>query len=248
MKPQPGLTDEENFAGPIEGKYSLASLSMNKYVVIVAGGIGVRMGAGMPKQFLPIRGKPILWYTLNTFLKAYDDMQIILVVPGDHREAGRTVAADCSAPDRIRVTDGGITRFHSVRQGLELVEGESVIFVHDGVRCLLTTALIHRCYEHALQHGSAIPVIDPRDSVRLLTGQASEPIDRSRVRLVQTPQTFRSDILLDAYQVEYSLQFTDEATVVEAYGQPIHLVEGEPDNIKITHPADLSLAEILLAR
>lgn len=221
---------------------------MKKYAVIVAGGIGARMGSVIPKQFLPVHGKPILWYTLNTFLQAYDDMQVILVVPGDHREAGRSIVANCSAPDRIRITDGGITRFHSVGHGLELVVGESVIFVHDGVRCLLSTKLIHRCYEQALQHGSAIPVVDSRDSVRLLTSHGSEAVERSRVRLVQTPQTFRSGLLLDAYQTEYSLQFTDEATVVEASGHPVHLVEGEPDNIKITHPADLHLAEILLSR
>jgi 2-C-methyl-D-erythritol 4-phosphate cytidylyltransferase len=220
---------------------------MKKYAVIVAGGIGVRMGATVPKQFLPVHGKPVLWYTLNTFLKAYDDMQIILVVPGDHREAGRQAAADCCAPDRIRITDGGITRFHSVREGLGLIEGESVIFVHDGVRCLLTPALVHHCYEQAKQYGSAIPVVGSRDSVRLLTAQGSEAIERSRVRLVQTPQTFRSEVLLNAYQVEYSLQFTDEATVVEASGHPVHLVEGEPDNIKLTMPADLIVAERLLA-
>ena len=205
------------------------------------------MGAVMPKQFLPVHGKPVLWYTLNTFLKAFDDMQIILVVPGDHREAGRAVAADCSAPHRIQLTDGGMTRFHSVRHGLGLVDGESVIFVHDGVRCLLTTALVHYCYEQAMRHGSAIPVVDSRDSVRLLTAQGSEAIERSRVRLVQTPQTFRSDLLLNAYRAEYSLQFTDEATVVEASGHPVHLVEGEPDNIKLTMPADLIVAERLLA-
>jgi 2-C-methyl-D-erythritol 4-phosphate cytidylyltransferase len=220
--------------------------NMKKYAVIVAGGAGVRMGGALPKQFLLLRGKPVLWYTLNTFLSAYADLSVILVVSGDYRPAGLDVAASTGAPGRIRMADGGVTRFHSVRNGLELIGEESIVFVHDGVRCLLTTALVHRCYEAALQFGSAIPVVDSRDSVRFLTGNGSEAVERSRVRLVQTPQTFRSDVLQHAYQAEYSLQFTDEATVVEASGHPVHLVEGETDNIKLTHPMDLVVAERLL--
>jgi 2-C-methyl-D-erythritol 4-phosphate cytidylyltransferase len=219
---------------------------MKKYAVIVAGGAGVRMGASLPKQFLLVNDRPVLWYTLNTFLSAYADLSVILVVPGDFREAGGAVAVSCSDPDRIRLTDGGVTRFHSVRNGLELVDGASIVFVHDGVRCLLTPALVHHCYEQALQYGSAIPVVDSRDSVRLLTAEGSEAVERSRVRLVQTPQTFKSELLLNAYQMDYSLQFTDEATVVEASGHRVHLVEGEPDNIKLTVPADLIVAERML--
>ena len=220
---------------------------MKKYAVIVAGGAGVRMGGALPKQFLLVNGRPVLWYTLNTFLSAYVDLSVILVVPGDYRLAGLDVAASTGAPERVRMVDGGVTRFHSVRNGLELIGEESIVFVHDGVRCLLTTALVHRCYEGALQYGSAVPVVDSRDSVRFLTEKGSEAVERSRVRLVQTPQTFRSDVLQHAYQREYSLQFTDEATVVEASGHPVHLVEGEPDNIKLTMPADLIVAERLLA-
>jgi 2-C-methyl-D-erythritol 4-phosphate cytidylyltransferase len=228
---------------------------MKKYAVIVAGGRGSRMGTPLPKQFLLLQGKPVLWHTLEVFLGAYEDLEIILVLPEGHQEAGRVVAGETSAPARIGVVRGGKTRFHSVQKGLREVESRlegkagrsgAVIFVHDGVRCLLTINLVHRCYEHAQQHGSAIPVIDTRDSVRLITTGGNEAIDRSRVKLVQTPQTFLSELLISSYQVEYRETFTDEATVVEASGHSVHLVEGENSNIKITMPVDLVVAEKIL--
>ena len=170
------------------------------------------------------------------------------VVPGEsyHGETIGALIAGVGGADRIQVVTGGATRFQSVRNGLALVGEESVVFVHDGVRCLVSTALIHRCYDMALRNGSAIPVIESRDSVRMLTEQGSMAVDRRRVRLVQTPQTFLSRILLPSYEAEYSETFTDEATVVEAAGHTISLVEGEANNIKITLPADLLLAERLL--
>jgi 2-C-methyl-D-erythritol 4-phosphate cytidylyltransferase len=219
---------------------------MKKYAVIVAGGAGLRMGTPLPKQFLPLNGRPILGYTLDIFLRAYEDMEIILVAPPDHPEAVRTVVASSGAKERIRVVNGGITRFHSVQNGLELIEEESVVFVHDGVRCLLTVDLVHRCYEQTMKFGSAVPVVDSKDSVRLLTESGNRPVDRSQVKMVQTPQTFLSSMLLPAYETEYRLEYTDEATVVEAAGHPIHLVEGQVNNIKITTPADLAFAELLL--
>jgi 2-C-methyl-D-erythritol 4-phosphate cytidylyltransferase len=139
-----------------------------------------------------------------------------------------------------------MTRFHSVANGLRLVEADSVVFVHDGVRCLVSTALVHRCYEEALASGSAIPVIDSRDSIRMVMDDGNVVIDRTRIKLVQTPQTFLSKILLPAYQTEYRLAFTDEATVVEAAGHTVQLVEGEANNIKITMPVDLVIAAQLL--
>jgi 2-C-methyl-D-erythritol 4-phosphate cytidylyltransferase len=220
---------------------------MKKYAVIVAGGAGLRMGTRLPKQFLPLNGRPILGYTLDIFLRAYEDMGIILVAPPEHPEAARTVVASSGAGHRIRVVDGGITRFHSVQNGLRLIEEEAVVFVHDGVRCLLTVDLVHRCYEQALKFGSAVPVVDSKDSVRLLTGSGNRPVDRSQVKMVQTPQTFLSSILLPAYETEYRLEYTDEATVVEAGGHLIHLVEGQVNNIKITTPADLVIAGHLLS-
>jgi 2-C-methyl-D-erythritol 4-phosphate cytidylyltransferase len=219
---------------------------MKKYAVIVAGGAGLRMGTPLPKQFLPLNGRPILAYTLDIFLRAYEDMEIILVTPAEHPEAVRTVVVATGEMQRIRCINGGITRFHSVQNGLELIDEESVVFVHDGVRCLLTVDLVHRCYEHALKFGSAVPVVDSKDSVRLLTGSGNRPIERSQVKMVQTPQTFLSTLLLPAYETEYRLEYTDEATVVEAAGHTIHLVEGQVNNIKITTPADLALAGLLL--
>jgi 2-C-methyl-D-erythritol 4-phosphate cytidylyltransferase len=221
---------------------------MKKYAVIVAGGIGTRMGTAIPKQFLMLHDKPVLYYTIRAFLEAFDDLTIILVLPEDHTDIGKEIIDAYFEYDRILITSGGETRFHSVQNGLNLVDRESVIFVHDAVRCLVSTNLIHRCYEHALQMGSAVPVVRSRDSVRFLKEEDNdnEVIDRERVVLVQTPQTFHSKILLPAFQIDYKERFTDEATVVESFGLKISLVEGEETNIKITRPVDLRIAEALL--
>jgi 2-C-methyl-D-erythritol 4-phosphate cytidylyltransferase len=219
---------------------------MDKYAVIVAGGSGTRMGGNLPKQFILLKDKPVLYYTLKTFLDAYDDLQIILVLPVDYTDMGQEIIDAYFDKERIRITAGGDTRFQSVKNGLTLVEKESIVFVHDGVRCLLSTALIHRCYQGAVETGSAIPVITSKDSVRLLTEDGNDALDRNKVMLVQTPQTFHSKILLPAFQIDYKDKFTDEATVVEAYGLKVSLVEGEENNIKITRPVDLMIAESIL--
>jgi 2-C-methyl-D-erythritol 4-phosphate cytidylyltransferase len=216
---------------------------MKKYAVIVAGGSGSRMQSNLPKQFLLLNGKPVLYYTLDTFLKSYDDLQIILVLPEDHVAAGQEIIDAFFDYDRISITEGGRTRFHSVQNGLQLINEESIIFVHDGVRCMLSTGLIHRCYEAAIEFGSAIPVIDSKDSIRMITEDGNEALERSLIKLVQTPQTFHSKILLPAYKIDYKDKYTDEASVVEAFGLKVHLVDGEEDNIKITRPVDLTLAE-----
>lgn len=216
---------------------------MKKYAVIVAGGSGQRMGTQVPKQFLLLHGKPVLWYTLDVFLRAYEDLDIILVAPEEHIETARATVHATGAQHRIRIVAGGSTRFHSVSNGLQTITEESIIFVHDGVRCLLSTALVHSCYELALERGSAIPVVDSKDSVRVVTGEGSTAVDRSRVKLVQTPQTFLSGVLLPAYARPYQESFTDEASVVEAHGGKVYLVEGEIANIKITTPIDLVIAE-----
>jgi len=219
---------------------------MKKYAIIVAGGAGTRMSAGLPKQFLLLKGKPVLYYTIMTFLSSYDDMELILVLPADYLAMGRQIIEDNFKNAAIKVTAGGETRFHSVKNGLALVMKESVIFVHDGVRCLLTKELIHRCYQKALETGTAIPAITSKDSIRLLTGEGNEAFDRNNAMLVQTPQTFQSNVLLPAFNVDYREEFTDEATVVEASGVKVALVEGEELNIKITRPLDLQLAERII--
>jgi 2-C-methyl-D-erythritol 4-phosphate cytidylyltransferase len=219
---------------------------MKKYAVIVAGGSGLRMGAALPKQFLPLCGKPVLWHSLETFLAAAPDMEIILVLPKDHIEAGRSIVNTTSNPARITITVGGETRFHSVKNGLAAVQDPAVVFVHDAVRCLLTPELIHRCYEKTVEKGNAIPAIQPTDTLRIETADGSQLIDRSKVRIIQTPQTFFSDIIKKAFEQPYDASFTDEASVVEKLGVPIQLIEGEATNIKITRPLDMLLAEKII--
>lgn len=221
---------------------------MKKYAIIVAGGTGKRMGSAIPKQFLLLNDKPVLYYTLKAFLEAYSDLEIILVLPEEFSDMGKEIIDAYFDYSRIRVTFGGESRFHSVQNGLRLVSEESIIFVHDAVRCLVSTELIQLCYEHALRMGSAVPVVRSRDSVRFLNeeGNDNEVLDRNKVVLVQTPQTFHSKILLPAFEIDYKERFTDEATVVEAFGLKISLVEGEEDNIKITRPVDLLIAQAVL--
>ena len=204
------------------------------------------MGTSLPKQFLLVNDKPVLYYTIRAFFDAYADIRIILVLPGDYIEMGREIIDAWFDPEQVQVTEGGDTRFQSVKNGLALIEEEAIIFVHDGVRCLLTPALIHRCHDQALESGTAVPAIASKDSVRLLHEEGNEAIDRNRIRLIQTPQTFHSKILLPAFQIDYKDKFTDEATVVEAFGLKISLVEGEENNVKITHPIDLVIAADIL--
>lgn len=220
---------------------------MLKYAIIVAGGLGTRMGEKLPKQFMLLKDKPVLYYSIKTFLESYDDLQVILVLPVEYMDMGHEIIDAYFDKDRIRITAGGDTRFQSVKNGLKLIEEESVVFVHDGVRCLLTEKLVHSCYEKAVETGSAIPAIASKDSVRLLTEEGNDALDRNKVMIVQTPQTFHSKIILPAFQIDYKDKFTDEATVVEAFGLKISLVEGEETNIKITRPVDLLIAESLLS-
>ena len=219
---------------------------MDKYAIIVAGGTGSRMGNSIPKQFLLLRDKPVLYYTIQRFLEAFNDLQVILVLPEAFTDMGAEIIDAFFDHTRIRITAGGETRFNSVKNGLKLVSSDSIVFVHDGVRCLATTELIQRCYMKALENGSAIPVVPAKDSVRIIGQDDNESIDRSKVVLVQTPQTFHSRILLPAFEIDFKERFTDEATVVEAYGLKIQLVEGEEVNIKITRPSDLIIAECIL--
>lgn len=204
------------------------------------------MGSEVPKQFLLLNGRPILRYTIVAFLEAYADIKIILVLPAKHLDRGNELVSNLGLHNQVSITSGGATRFHSVKNGLHLVNEPSIIFVHDGVRCLVTTELIRRCYEQAIEHGSAIPAVAPTDSLRLVDGTEHHVIDRTSVRMVQTPQTFTSEVLLPAFTQQYQPYFTDEATVVEAASNKIHLVEGDYDNIKITRPIDITIAERVL--
>lgn len=221
---------------------------MRKYAVIVAGGSGTRMGGHLPKQFLLLKDKPVLYYSIHSFLEAFSDLEVILVLPIDHMGTGQEIIDAYFDKDRIQITEGGDTRFQSVKNGLQLVTEESIVFVHDAVRCLVTTDLIQRCYESAMETGSAIPVVASKDSVRLVEEEGNDALDRNKVMLVQTPQTFHSKILLPAFQIDYKDKFTDEATVVEAFGLKVSLVQGDENNIKVTRPIDLVIAENLLSK
>ena len=218
---------------------------MKKYAIIVAAGSGLRMGSPLPKQFLLLNDKPILWYTLSTFLQAYNDLEIILVLHPDYFHQGEQVISHLDA-QRITICAGGEHRFHSVKNGLQQIHHDSIVFVHDGVRCLLSTSLIHRCHASALENGNAIPAIPAVDSIRIVNGNSNQPVDREKIMIIQTPQTFRRDILMDGFDQDYDPSFTDEASVVERLGEKINLIEGESTNIKITRPIDVLLAEKIL--
>lgn len=219
---------------------------MQKVAIITAGGSGTRMGSLTPKQFLLLNNKPLLWYTLTAFVQAFSDIQIILVLPTDYINAGKALVDNLGISQQTTITVGGETRFHSVKNGLQFIQGSSIVFVHDGVRCMITADLIQRCYAQTLLKGSAIPAVTVSDSVRIMTEVHYSSIDRDLVKIIQTPQTFHSETLLQAFNVPYQPNFTDEASVVEAMGEKVYLIEGEYSNIKVTRPIDLVIAQALL--
>jgi 2-C-methyl-D-erythritol 4-phosphate cytidylyltransferase len=221
---------------------------MKKFAIIVAGGNGTRMNNTTPKQFLLLKGKPVLFYAINTFLETYNDCKIILVLPEEHIGVGQEIIDAFFDYERIQIVVGGRTRFHSVQNGLAFVDNEdSVIFVHDAVRPLLTGSLINKCYDAVSEFGTAIPVVGCKDSVRIITEDGNEAIERSTIKLVQTPQAFHGKILLPSFfGIDYKDKFTDEASVVEAFGLKVTLVEGEEDNIKITKQSDMLISEAIL--
>jgi 2-C-methyl-D-erythritol 4-phosphate cytidylyltransferase len=220
---------------------------MNKYAVIVAGGSGTRMQSDIPKQFMLLNGKPVLYYAINSFLKTFDDCEIILVLPEEHIGTGQEIIDAFFDYEKIKIVQGGRTRFHSVQNGLAQIKVEDcIIFVHDAARPLLSEALLKRCYACALELGTAIPTATLKDSIRQLIGDTNEAVNRDEFLLIQTPQSFHSKILLPAFKIDYKEKFTDEASVVEAFGLKVSLIEGDDNNIKITKPVDLIIAEVLL--
>lgn len=218
---------------------------MKKHIIIVAGGKGLRMGGDIPKQFLPVCGKPVLMRTLEAF-HAYDSsMHLILVLPVSQQDYWKKLCKEYQFELLHDVANGGETRFHSVMNGLALVEGEGLVGVHDGVRPFVSQEVIARCYEEAKEKKAVIPVIGVVETVRHLTEEGSETVPRDQYKLVQTPQVFDVALLHRAYQQTYTDFFTDDASVVEALGEKVHLVEGNRENIKLTTPFDLKLAEVL---
>ena len=220
------------------------------YVIIVAGGKGLRMGSDIPKQFLPIGGKPVLMRTLERFREYSEHLQIILVLPEAQQEYWHQLCKQYHFSVSYQLANGGDTRFHSVQHGLDLVpdDAEGVVGVHDGVRPFPSIEVIRNCFETARTAKAVIPVIPVVETVRHLTGGTvkSKTVPRDEYRLVQTPQTFDIQLLKAANRQPYQTGFTDDASVVESYGHAITLVEGNRENIKITTPYDLKIAEVLV--
>jgi 2-C-methyl-D-erythritol 4-phosphate cytidylyltransferase len=217
-----------------------------KIAIIVAGGKGERMQANIPKQFLEIKGKPILMHTLEVFRRYDASVKLVLVLPAVQVEFWTELCKKHNFTLPHQVVAGGQTRFQSVKNGLEAVVAPALVAVHDGVRPLVSVETIARCFDEAEKHGAVIPVVDSVDSIRQITGDGSQSVDRSAYKLVQTPQVFDAELLKKAYEQDFSPLFTDDASVVEAIGVEIHLVEGNRENIKITTEFDLRIAESLV--
>lgn len=220
---------------------------MKKYVIVVAGGKGLRMGGEFPKQFIPVKGKPVLMRTLETFYACDPNIELIVVLPVEQRSYWEHLCAEYGFTLSHRIAAGGETRFHSVKNGLALVEEDGVVGVHDGVRPFVSAEVIADCYAQAVTLQAVVPVTDVVETVRhLLSEGGSETVSRNDYKLVQTPQVFTVELLKRAYAQDYKPFFTDDASVVEALGQPVHLVSGNRENIKLTTPFDLKVAESLI--
>lgn len=233
--------------------YYLCSLIIHKTmrthsetIIIVAGGKGERMQANIPKQFITLHSQPILIHTISLFYSYNNEMTLIVVLPEAEIPGWELLCKKHAFDIPHQCVAGGSTRFESVRNGLKLAPKTGIIGVHDGVRPLVSHETIRRCFDAAPQYGACIPVTNPVESIREITDESSIAVDRSRYKLVQTPQVFDANLLHKAYQQNYSPLFTDDASVVEALGVEIYLVEGNVENIKITTPFDLKVAELLL--
>lgn len=219
---------------------------MKKYLIIAAGGKGTRMEEEIPKQFLLLGDKPLLMQTIDAFDLMDKDIEIFVVIPEEYFELWNELIERYDFKIKHNLIKGGETRFQSVKNALEKIEGESLIVVHDGVRPFISKTTLKRSYKSAIEHGSAVPVIGLTDSVRKVEENTSRAIDRKKYRVVQTPQIFKSNIIKTAYEQEYVPDFTDDASVVEAAGHNIKLVNGDRENIKITTYFDLILAESIM--
>jgi len=219
---------------------------MKNCCIIVAGGNGARMGAGTPKQFLPVAGIPVLMHTLRNFYDYDPSLQLILVLPEAEMVNWDELCHQHQFEISHQVIAGGDTRFQSVKNGLSVAPECDIIAIHDGVRPLVSHETLERCFHGAAEHGTAIPVLPASESVRKGNMVASVPVDRSCHFMVQTPQVFKASILKESYNQVWIPEFTDDASVVEHAGIPVRLVTGNRENIKITFPEDLLIAELFL--
>jgi 2-C-methyl-D-erythritol 4-phosphate cytidylyltransferase len=223
--------------------------SDKNYAIIVAGGSGKRMQSAVPKQFLPLKGKPVLMHTIEAFYHSDARPQIIVVLHPDFHTRWQQLCEEHQFDIPHRLVSGGETRFHSVKNGLDTINerDDALVAVHDAVRPLTPNKIITESYKQAALLGNAIVAVKSRDSVRQLTNGKSKALLRNEVYLVQTPQTFQLSLLKEAYLQSYSEKFTDDASVVEETGATIHLIEGSHNNLKITFPEDIAIAEMLLS-
>lgn len=220
------------------------------YIIIVAGGKGLRMGGDLPKQFMPLHGKPVLMHTIERFRAYSDELKIILVLPHEQQDYWRQICQKHNFTIEHTVVDGGQTRFHSSQNGVAAVPDDAtgVIGIHDGVRPFVSEETIARCFEAARQFGAALPVLPVTDTLRRVTDDGGYNVQRNDYRTVQTPQTFDAQLLKQAFKQPYSDNFTDDASVVEALGHKVTMVDGNRENIKLTTPFDLVVAETLIKK
>lgn len=218
------------------------------YIIIVAGGKGLRMGGDLPKQFMPLHGKPVLMHTIERFRAYSDELKIILVLPHEQQDYWRQICQKHNFTIEHTVVDGGQTRFHSSQNGVAAVPDDAtgVIGIHDGVRPFVSEETIARCFEAARQFGAALPVLPVTDTLRRVTDDGGYNVQRNDYRTVQTPQTFDAQLLKQAFKQPYSDNFTDDASVMEALGHKVTMVDGNRENIKLTTPFDLVVAEALI--
>ena len=222
-------------------------LSGGAYIIIVAGGSGTRMNNAVPKQFLELLGKPILMHTIEKFIAAISEINIIVVLSLQYVEQWKILCKKHNFTISYQLAEGGSTRFHSVKHGLEFVPENCIVGVHDAARPLVSIPTIIKAFETAEQKGNASPAIPLTESIRVLENGNTKAVDRVNYFIVQTPQCFQSNILKQAFLQAYRPTFTDDASVVEAMGEKINLIEGNSENIKITSPQDLIIAEALMA-
>lgn len=220
---------------------------MKKSAVIVAGGIGIRMHAGIPKQFLILAGKPLLMHSMLTFSRTYPGINLVLALPSDQFSSWDSLCKEYNFHLPHLLVSGGNTRFHSVKQALAAIPDEGLVAIHDGVRPLVSEVLIRNAFQTAEDLGNCIPVLPLTESLRMMIGPLNQPVDRTAYRVVQTPQVFHAAVIKKAYDQPFQKHFTDDAMVAENMGETIHLIPGDPVNLKITHPYDLAVAEYLFA-
>ena len=216
------------------------------YVIIVAGGSGKRMHSPLPKQFIKIHGKPIIFHTIQRFLEADDSIQFVISLHPDYIEYWDALIQEHNFRFNHRVVKGGHERFYSVQNALEIIPSNAIVGIHDAVRPLVSASTINRCFSETLTHFSAIPVIDSVNSLRYINEHRNEIVDRAFIKQIQTPQYFDAKLIKESYCKEFSRKFTDDASVFEANNHDIHPVKGNPENIKITTPIDLIIAKELL--